>query len=208
MKPLGKPIKWNSRVAYAVGLITTDGNLSPDGRHLVLVSKDIPQLETFKKCLKLKTKIHSRKSTYTGRKDCYGVQFGNVILYKWLLSIGLMANKSKRIGPLRIPNKYFFDFLRGHIDGDGNFSVFWDPVYPKSRRLYIGLCSASLNHIEWLRKRINSILDIDGFIEKREDINYLKFAKNDSLKLLPRLYYAKNIPYLKRKYNIVKEFLK
>ena len=119
-----------------------------------------------------------------------------------------MPNKSKRIGSLKIPNKYFFDFLRGHIDGDGDFSVFWDSVYPKSRRLYIRFCSASLTHIEWSRQRIDSILGIDGFIEKREDINYLKFAKNDSLKLLPRLYYTKNIPYLKRKYNIIKEFLK
>ena len=90
--------KWNPKLAYAVGLITTDGNLSPDGRHLTLVSKDIPQLKTFKKCLKLKNKIGLRKGGYMKIKNYHHVQFGNVILYKWLLNIGLMPNKTKIIG--------------------------------------------------------------------------------------------------------------
>jgi len=119
-----KLIKWNPEIAYAVGLIATDGSLSSDGRHLILVSKDISLLKTFKKCLGLKNKIGLRRSGYTGRKNCHHVQFGNVILYKWLLNIGLMPNKTKIIGALRIPNQYFFDFLRGHLDGDGCISKF------------------------------------------------------------------------------------
>lgn len=82
MKARGNPIKWRSEIAYAIGLITTDGNLSPDGRHIILVSKDISLLKTFKKCLLLKNKIGQRRSGYTKRKDCYCVQFGNVIFYR------------------------------------------------------------------------------------------------------------------------------
>jgi len=198
--------KWNPKLAYAVGLITTDGNLSPDGRHLTLVSKDIPQLKTFKKCLKLKNKIGLRKGGYMKIKNYHHVQFGNVILYKWLLNIGLMPNKTKIIGALKIPNQYFFDFLRGHLDGDGDIRRYQDPVYPKSERLYIRFCSASLKHIQWLQKKVKFLLKIKGFITQGH-IFYLRFAKRDSLILLPHLYPEKNVPCLRRKYKIVKNLL-
>ena len=210
MKPRGKPIKWSPEIAYAVGLITTDGNLSPDGRHLSLISKDVPLLKTFKRCLGLKNKIGLRRSGYTGKKDCYNVQFGNIILYKWLLKIGLMPNKTKIVGVLKIPNQYFFDFLRGHLDGDGCIRKYQDPVYPNSQRLYIKFYSASLKHIQWIQKKIQSLLKIKGSIrregrEKRE--SSLTFAKRDSLNLLNYLYSAKNTPCLKRKFGIIKNLL-
>ena len=37
-------IVWNHNLAYAIGLLATDGNLSSDGRHMALVSKDIEQI--------------------------------------------------------------------------------------------------------------------------------------------------------------------
>gem|GEM_PF-6676481 len=41
MKPLGKvKIQWSPEFAYVIGLLTTDGNLSPDGRHINFTSKD------------------------------------------------------------------------------------------------------------------------------------------------------------------------
>ncbi len=34
MKPLGRvKIEWSDKFAYAIGLVASDGNLSPDGRH-------------------------------------------------------------------------------------------------------------------------------------------------------------------------------
>jgi len=106
MKPKRKQkIEWSPELAYATGLITTDGNLSVDGRDMALISKDIQLLKTFKRILNLKNKISSKKSGYTGRKDCYIVQFGDIILYKWLQKIGLTPNKSKTISKLRVPNK-------------------------------------------------------------------------------------------------------
>ena len=61
-KPKGRAVLWNSNLAYAIGLITTDGCLSNDGRHLTLVSKDIEQLENIKKCLDLRVKIGVHRS--------------------------------------------------------------------------------------------------------------------------------------------------
>jgi hypothetical protein len=200
--------KWNPELAYAVGLITTDGNLSPDGRHMMLASNDVPLLKTFKKCLKLKNKIGVRKSGYTKIKNCYRVQFGDVVLYKWLLNIGLMPNKTKTIGALKIPNQYFFDFLRGHLDGDGCICRYQDPVYLNSQRLYIKFYSASIRHIEWVQKKIKCLIKISGFIRCERREFSLTFAKKDSLTLSNYLYYINNIPCLKRKFKIVKDFLK
>lgn len=48
MKPQNKvKIKWSPEFAYAIGLLVTDGNLSPDGRHLNFTSKDRELAETF-----------------------------------------------------------------------------------------------------------------------------------------------------------------
>ncbi len=50
-------MKRSADFAYVIGLITTDGSLSKDGRHLNLTSKDIDQIQTFKRILNLKNKI-------------------------------------------------------------------------------------------------------------------------------------------------------
>src|SRR5262245_49420737 len=46
-------LRWSPNVAWAVGVIATDGNLSGDGRHLSVVSKDRDMLETLCTCLSL-----------------------------------------------------------------------------------------------------------------------------------------------------------
>ena len=208
MKPRGKPIKWTPEIAYVVGLITTNGCLSNDGRHIIMRSSDIQQLKTFKKCLNLSNKISETKNDGWAKKPAYRVQFGNIILYKWLLSIGLMPNKTKRIGSLKIPNKYFFDFLRGVLDGDGYIAKFQDSVYPNSQRLYIKFSSASLKHLKWLQKRIKYLLNINGYIQKGTRTYVLIYAKKESLVMLPFLYPKRKIPCLQRKYEIVEPILR
>ena len=48
--------KWNSNLAYAIGLIATDGNLSKDKRHILFTTTDRQLANTFKKCLDIKNK--------------------------------------------------------------------------------------------------------------------------------------------------------
>lgn len=202
-------VKWSPNLAYAIGLLTTDGNLSKDGRHIILVSKDTEQLKNFRECLEITNKISSKYSSYTGKKSCYHVQFSNVKLYNWLLDIGLKPNKTKSLGPLKIPNKYFFDFLRGHFDGDGSFYAYWDLRWKSSFMFYTKFLSASKEHILWLRSKIKKLLNINGVLEKipqrsKSILYQLKYAKKESKKLFPKMYYANNIPFLKRKYSKIK----
>ena len=72
----------------------------------------------------------------------------------------MTPNKSKTISKLSIPDKYLADYLRGYIDGDGSFSVYQDPVYPNSQRLYMRFASGSLKHLEWIQLRIKSLFSL------------------------------------------------
>lgn len=194
-------IKWSPEFAYAIGLLTTDGNLSSDGRHLSFSSKDKELIDHFKKCLKLSNKI-GRKARGGGKEKKYHVlQFGDVNFYKFLSGIGLTANKSKVLGSLEIPGGYFFDFLRGHFDGDGTFYSYWDPRWKSSFMFYTVFISVSKRHIDWLREKLFLKLKIKGHISKaiRNSAYQLKYAKAESLKLLPKLYYHKDVLCLARK---------
>lgn len=208
MKPLKKvKIKWSPKFAYAIGLLVTDGNLSPDGRHFDFTSNDKEQLMNFMKCLGISVKIGYKRSGYSGKKTTR-IQFGDVNLYKFLLSIGIMPKKSKVLGKLDIPNEYFFDFLRGHLDGDGTFYSYWDKRWKSSYMFYTVFNSASKNHIKWLQDRISSFLRIKGYITKSPvKICYqLKYAKGDSLKLLGKIY-SEGAICLKRKKLKIKKAL-
>ena len=93
-------MRWSSNLAYVIGLIVTDGNLSKDGRHIELTSKDRDQIETFSRILNLENKIGHKKSGYNPSGVYYRIQFGNVKLYRFLIKIGLTPNKTKTIGIL------------------------------------------------------------------------------------------------------------
>ena len=202
IKPQNKVlIRWSSEFAYAIVLLVTDGSLSKDGRHIVLVSKDREMIENFMKALDFQNKIgrHSRGSSID--KKYFRVQFGDVNFYNFLLKIGLMPNKTKIIRDVKIPSKYFFDFLRGHFDGDGSFYSYWDPRWRSSFMFYTVFVSASKNHIEWLQKFIYKFLKIKGYVAKSvtNSVYQLRYAKADSLKLLSKLYYNSDIVCLSRK---------
>ncbi len=202
-----KDFTWTSKLAYIVGLLVTDGNLSKDGRHINLRSSEVDLLNTFKRCLSIKNKIG-----YTIGQRGYRVQFGNIQFYNWLLRIGLFPAKTYTIGKIKIPNEYFRDFLRGHLDGDGSITTYIDRynIYRgrtyTNQRLFIRFTSASKNHIDWLYKKINAIAGIRGVIiyklpptPNRVSMWDIKFSKKESIKLLKWIYYQKTLPCLKRK---------
>ena len=207
MKPRRKQkIKWSPELAYAVGLITADGCLSCDGRHITFVSKDIKLIKTFKKCLGLKNKIGFKTSGFSNKKYPR-VQFGDVVLYRWLLGIGLTPNKSKTISRLKIPDKYFFDFLRGCFDGDGSSYSYWDSRWASSFMFYTAISSGSLAYLKWLRNKLKSLAKIKGYISRGSRVWQLKYAKRESKILILKMYYKKNLPCLKRKYKKLKTTL-
>lgn len=121
-----KEFTWTPELAYAIGLITTDGSLSKDGRHIIFTSSDLGLLKTFRKCLNLNNRITSNPPSSVSQKQSYKIQFGDVQFYRWLTKIGLFPNKTYTLGKIRVLNKYFKDFLRGWLDGDGSIYTYID----------------------------------------------------------------------------------
>lgn len=192
--------KWSGNLAYAIGLITTDGCLSKDGLLIDLTSKDREQLKNFSKCLKINFTICTK---YSNNKDkCLRIQFKNRIFYDFLLSIGITPAKSKTLDKILIPDGYFFDFLRGCFDGDGCFYSYWDPRWKSSFMFYTEFSSASPKFIKWLQIKVNQLACIKGHVTtsgRNQTMGQLKYAKRESMILLKKMYHSKNIIFLSRK---------
>lgn len=195
-------IRWSDNFAYAIGLIVTDGSLSKDGRHIDFTSKDSDLIETFLCALGIQSKISTKRGGYDGSTNCYRVQIGDVHFYRFLESIGITQRKSKTIGAVDlIPKKYFPDFLRGLLDGDGHFYSYWDPRWKSSFMYYAVFNSASKKHIHWLQETIENLYHLNGHITsaKKRSLFSLKYAKSESGVLIKTLYYRQDILCLERK---------
>ena len=208
-KPKGRvKIKWSSNFAYAIGLIVTDGNLSRQGHCISFVSKDLEQVSNFNKCLEINIKIgihHSGSTTNKARR----IQFKDVLFFIFLNSIGIFPAKSKTIEGVKIPKKYFFDYLRGCFDGDGSIYSYWDKRWKSSFMFYLSFTSASKTHIDWLQNEIFKFLKIKGHITKdgKGSVFQLKYAKADSLKIIKKMYKNKDVICLGRKKLKIKNIL-
>ena len=200
MKPLGKvSITWSSALAYAIGLIVTDGSLSKDGRHINLTSKDRDQLETFMRCLGVSVKIGTKRSGFRPDKLYFQVQIGDILFYRFLQSIGLTPAKTKTIGAVAVPDEYFSDFLRGHLDGDGSTHSYFDPRWPTSFLCYTTFLSASQVHIQWLQTTIQRLIGVSGKVSMGSRVLRVRYAKADSLKIFASIYAKRDAPCLERK---------
>lgn len=194
-----KYMRWSNNLAYLVGLMTTDGNLSKDGRHMSFVSKDLEQVQNVIIILKLKNKICVKNSSFKNNGKYYYVQFGNVEFYKFLNSVGLFPNKTKNLGSLLIPDVYIKDFIRGHLDGDGYTYSYWDKRWKNSFMFYTVLVSASKKHVIWLREIILNLYKLEGKIKRNKSVYVLVFSKKASIKLMEVIYYSRNLICMKRK---------
>lgn len=211
-----EPLAWTADIAYAVGLIATDGNLSRRKRQIAFTSKDRDQVETLRACLQLRAPIFQ---TRNGTGMLYNkVQWGDVRLYDWLMSIGLTPAKSLTLGPLAVPDAHFADFFRGCIDGDGSIVTYIDRYHESKNeryvyeRLYVTLVSASQPFLDWIRATMNRLIGVTGAIcmsrrSNRRAIYGLRYAKRESVLVLRWMYYAADVRCLARKREIAAVFL-
>lgn len=218
-----KSIDWSHNLAYAVGLIATDGSLSNDRRHIVFTSTDHSLVEIFKDCLSKKNKIAKNPAGGYSCKPVFRIQVGDVALYNWLIKIGLSPNKSLTLGKIDVPDKFFPDLLRGLLDGDGSIIYYKDyyntvlkPKYVYDR-LFVYLLSASKMHLDWLQSSICRLKGLKGSLNNKprnarrskqaEKMYLLKFSTREAKKLLKWLYYKPGLPCLDRKWNIAKRHI-
>ena len=201
--------EWSPELAYVIGLIASDGNLSSDGRHINITSKDEVMLQNVRLCLKIRNKIGLKSRGNLFEKKYFFLQFGSVNFYAFLLSLGLSPAKSKTLNSLKIPNIYFSHFLRGCIDGDGSIT---ETIHPESTHLQlrVSICSGSISFLQWLHGKIRILFKVKGgwistTISNR--CSLLRFGKADSIKVLRQIYEDKDIHYLPRKFSVAEKYL-
>lgn len=189
---------WSSGLAYAVGLIATDGSLARTTPLVDLTSKDKEQLKNFNTALKTAFYIGTKRSGAGNMQ--YRIQIKNVYFYNFLMSVGIFPAKSKTIGPVLVPDRFFIDFLRGVFDGDGYSYSYFDKRWPSSFLLYAAFSSSGREFITWLRKKIDQQFSIHGHMTLTENGHYqLKYATKEAAVLLRKLYSPNKTPQLSRK---------
>lgn len=211
-KPKGKvKISWSSDLAYAIGLLAADGCVSSDGRHIIFTSKDKEQIENYYKALNITAKIGKKSSGSNREKKYFVAQFSDVLFHAYLQSIGLGINKSRTISKVFVPEEYFFDFLRGLFDGDGSTYSYYDKRWKNSFMFYTSFTSGSKDFAFWLLKEIRKRIAVSGSISEdcpgKNPYYQIKFAKADSELLFGKMYYKKDLIYLKRKHLKIRQSL-
>lgn len=202
-------VTWTHEFAYAIGLLASDGNLSPDGRHINLTSQDKEITEHVRSIFAIDNKIGRKSRGGSNIKKYYVLQFGSKQFYAFLLSMGLTPAKSKTLRSVDVPDNFFGDFMRGCIDGDGNIS---EATHPESRHIQLRLRIASASHefLAWMLAEHRRIWHIKGgwiYNDKKKSVESLCFGKSDSIEILRRVYKYKSQYYLKRKYAIATKYL-
>lgn len=199
---------WSADLAYAAGLIATDGNLG-QGRRITFTSADRVLVETFLRCIGGAVKVGLNRKRNSA--VAYRAQVGDVGLYRWLRTIGITERKSLTLGAIDVPHEFFLPLVRGLLDGDGSIvnkvwradtkdraDYWWEWLLTK-------FVSASRAHLEWLADRLYRSLGIQGHIgvmraRGRSNACYqLCYGKRASLILLARLYENPSAPCLERK---------
>jgi hypothetical protein len=189
---------------YLVGLITSDGCLCSDGRHIDITSSEKEFLEELRNRLGLVSKVCIKNKRL--RNQAYRLQIANKNFYNFLLSVGLMPNKSLTLKDLAIPDKFFSDFLRGLIDGDGCIRSWIHPTN-KREQWSLRIYSGSIKFLEWLEATIEKILGSRGKLYKhnKQGCCYvLKFGKMAARQIVQQCYYPESFS-LERKNLLAEE---
>lgn len=194
---------------YLVGLITSDGSLSKDGRHIDITSKEKSYLEVLKSEFNISVTL-GEKTNGDGAPS-HRLQIGSKSFYDFLVTLGLTANKSKTIGALQVPDSWFNHFLRGVIDGDGCIRK-WKASESSKEQWNVKVTSGSEPFLIWLRDSISRLFDISGHVYfetyKASSGYILKISsRRDVMKVLTACYMNNGVA-LQRKRLKAHQFLK
>jgi len=202
-------------MAYAIGLLATDGCLVSGRKKLQFGSRDRELVELLLRCLDRPARIRE-ELTRIGN-PYYRTEFGDAGFYEWLLSIGLTPRKSLTLGAIDVPTEHLIALTRGLMDGDGSIG---NHVYRADTHgrpgylweyLWIAFTSSSETHILWLRDQLEGRLCIRGYVGRTEvkgkaPAFQLRYGKRASTVLLTEMYANALAPALSRKRAIWRDY--
>jgi len=205
-------------MSYVLGFIVADGcigvkRLRKDGTKqfcLSITSKDISLLKNIRKVMSAGQSIILKQSG-TKKGACYHLQIGYQEICNDLINLGIYPRKTYNLNPIKVPYKYFPDFVRGFFDGDGTVYIYKVNGVPQIK---VGFISTSLSFLTELNKQLCRSLDIpiksihkttDGRVEKGMTQFTTHFYIDDCKRLYKFMYKNASI-FLDRKYKIFKKW--
>lgn len=133
---------WSVDLAYAIGLITSDGYLVRHIQRVGFTNKEQSLIDWMSRWL-------PRSYIYS----CRGIPYVCSVwpnFYQFLLGVGLTPKKSLTLGELAIPDAWFFHFYRGLHDGDGT-------THYHRNSLHLVLASHAPEFRRWVRQTIERL---------------------------------------------------
>lgn len=205
----------SSNKAYFLGLIYADGWITCNEKvgtyelGLQLQSQDRYILEKLNQELgEVHNIIHtpSRKKVIKGvetvSKDQDTLRVYSKQMVNDLMNLNIMPNKTQCVQYPIVSEKYFFDFLRGYIDGDGCYYI------NKNGNCEISITCSQRQPLEWISLILQQInIHTCVYQEYATKYRLYCFRKKDVKILINKLYYNINNFCLIRKFNKIKPYL-
>lgn len=192
---------WDRDNAYIFGWVMSDGCLKKEGRNknayaVRISSNDFDIIEW------LHTSICNGNKIYAQNKNGYQIKFRNENSIRFMMNHGLKERKSLDIKFPDVPDKYFWDFVRGYFDGDGSVIT-----HTNKHNTYcqISFTSGSEEFLVTLKDRLKSC-GIDSHLYKDNRVSnnsyYLRIIKRSEIEKVFHSMYQniENGAVLHRKY--------
>lgn len=164
-----------------------------NGRAVVISSKHKEFLEAIRGAIGSRGGICQQTSGFGSIG--YKLQISSRSLWARSYHLGLTPHKSLTIGPLKIPDAWFRDFLRGVIDGDGNIRC-WVHSTNGREQWTVRIVGCSRPFLLWLQQMIERLWGVQGAMHtepasctRRHAKHTLKFGKLAAKALLSECYY-------------------
>ena len=208
--------KWSEEMAYILGFIAADGNVTKrkdrkDSYIFNITNKEKAILFKIRDLICPNRKLGSKRSGYTGRKEHYYLQLSDKQICIDLIRLGIIPRKTYSFKLPLIPKKYFSDFVRGFFDGDGMVYIYNVNYTPQIKA---GFVSCSQNFLTEFNNRLCASLKIpEKNIHKVTNQKLRKLPQysiclyiSDCDKLGDFMYKSKPSLFLSRKRKIFEEW--
>lgn len=210
--------KWSKDMAYVLGFFAADGYITVNKRGgqfwcIQIIDKDL--LKNIQRVVGSDHKIGIRFPKKLNENILYRLQVGSVKMCNDLRRLGFSKKKTKNLSIPNIPKKYFYSFIRGYFDGDGNI---WQGEIHKERKtkhivLKLSFTSCSFSFLKELHQRLGSLGITGGCLYESKNRQFcrLQFSTLNALKLYNFMYNSKTKDFsglfLNRKKKVFEDFI-
>lgn len=211
-------LKEDATSFYLLGAYMTDGNIinSYGSRTARFAVKDQSWVEN------IRDVVSPKRPVYFTKNGLYQLNLNGQILVDWFIKWGCVPNKSLTLSLTKpIPDEYFYDFLRGVIDGDGSILIINDKSQGRNyTKPTIMIYSASKPFIKYIHETIirfgfkayvhliiRKAKTIKGRPVKESSCWRLYITGKEAKRILQCMYGKEHKIYLKRKRDVAEKII-